>query len=215
MIRGEKSLPPTVIAAGWKRPDKVGFHRIARGNYIAHRTGPSNSLAVAYVLHNDQAARRIQAQTCSTRFSGTSLRHNREYIKPNEEGGDLTEIPTEKLNEITIPYANIVRQVEIRQNNQMFQGDLSLLAKGGWRFDPTGIDSVATIAQALALQESALALSTTMDAGEESTTSLVEDHRFAESWALETANLPSPIWRRLQADEEVFEVVDPFFFVLV
>ena len=91
MIRGEKSLPPSVIATGWKKPDKTGFARLTRGQYVAHRTGPSNCLAVAYIIQNDTQGQRLQAQTCSTRFSGTNLRHYRQYLKPVGEGGTVTE----------------------------------------------------------------------------------------------------------------------------
>ena len=68
----------------------------------------------------------------------------------------MTETPTEKPTEVYIQYENIVRVVELRQQDQMFQGDLSLLSKGGWKFDVSKADSIKAISHALALQETVL-----------------------------------------------------------
>ena len=103
MVRGEKSTPKSVIATGWKKPHKTGFARLARGQYVAHRVGPCNYLAAAYVLRNDPSEKRLLAQACSTKFSGTSLRHYLEYLEPNSEGGGVTEKPTENRTKSPFP----------------------------------------------------------------------------------------------------------------
>ena len=134
---------------------------------------------------------------------------------PNSEGGGLTEEANETPNEVQIPYANIVRIVELRQGDQMYQGDLSILSRSGWKFETTERDSVRAIAYALAVQEEALSLveEDVICINQEDpvprTLRQLYDARVRDSASALQAGLPLPVWRRLELDEAVYGVVRP------
>ena len=122
----------------------------------------------------------------------------------------MTETPTERPNEVYIQNENLVRVVELRQNDQMYQGDLTLLSRGGWKFDVSLADSVTAIAHALALQETVLSFSANDEADEKGLGPVGEtlretfDARVEESVNLLEAGLPLPVWRRIEADDAIY-----------
>ena len=71
----------------------------------------------------------------------------------------------------------------------MFQGDLSLLAKGGWKFDVSKVDSVTAISQALSLQETAFSLTTSAQSTVDEYGTIAYDRRGNDSVALDSAGL--------------------------
>ncbi len=99
--------------------------------YVAYQQGESRELSVAFVLRNDKANQEIHAQSCRTTWTGTAVRHRKEYRTTNQEGGVVVLEPTEEIVSILINYRTLVKLVELYVDGRMMQGDAAALGKGG------------------------------------------------------------------------------------
>jgi len=78
MLAGDNvagTLPPEVVATGWKVGKKGGWKGLVRGQYIAYRPDASRRLAVAKVLYNDREAQSVEVHTCRSMWVGTAVLH--------------------------------------------------------------------------------------------------------------------------------------------
>ena len=135
MINGKvEGLPNEVVATGWKPGKKKGWKGLAKGHLVAYQPNASRELSVAVVLYNDRNNQSIEAHSCRTLWTGTAVRHIKEYRKTDAEGSDIVLEPTEEPVRCIIFYRALVKVVELYVDGRMMQGDASALSKGGWSF---------------------------------------------------------------------------------
>ena len=146
-----KPLPPVVKAAGWKLSKKVGWNDLRRGQVIAYQTDESRELSVAYVIRNDKDELKVECHSCRSVWKGTGIHHSKEYHAVDEDGAEIVLTPTESAVKIIVPYANIVKLVELYVEGRMMQGDASALSKGGWTFRVESRERVRAISEAMVL----------------------------------------------------------------
>jgi hypothetical protein len=95
-------------------------------------TGGSRELSVAYVLRNDKENQKVEAQGCRTTWTGTSVRHRKEYRRTNAEEAEVVLEPTEEPVRIYTHNRALVKAVELYLDGRMMQSDATALSKGGW-----------------------------------------------------------------------------------
>eukprot|EP00973_Karenia_brevis_P053301 7409185-Karenia_brevis.AAC.1 len=89
MINRDNSVPQEVKATGWKPGEKKGWKGLVKCHYIAYRPDTSRELLVAFVLYNDKNEQSVQAQSCRSVWTGTSVQHLKEYRKSDSEGSEI------------------------------------------------------------------------------------------------------------------------------
>ena len=83
-------------ATGWKPGKRKGWKGLTKGHVVAYRPDASRDLAVAVVHFNDKAAGTVEVHNCKSVWSGTSVRHLKEYRKSDSEGSEIVLEPTEE-----------------------------------------------------------------------------------------------------------------------
>ena len=140
-----------VKAAGWKQSKKVGWGDLHRGQVVTYQTNESRELSIAYVLRNIKDELKVECHACRSVWKGTGIHHLKEYHAVDEEGAEIVLTPTESAVKIIVPYANLVRVVELYVEGRMMQGDASALSKGGWTFKVDSQEKVRAISEAMVL----------------------------------------------------------------
>ena len=135
LAEDQSMRPVKVSATGWKPGKKKGWKGLAKGQVVAYQPGASRELSVAIVLHNDRSQQSIEAQSCGSVWTGTAVRHLREYRTSNEDGAEIVFEPTDEPVRCIIFYRALVRVVELYVDGRMFPGDATALSKGGWTLD--------------------------------------------------------------------------------
>ena len=131
---GQDGLPVEVKATGWKPGKKKGWAGLVKGQIITYQSDKSRELSVAVVLHNDKNNQRVEAHSCRSTWSGTTVRHLKEYRKSDSEGSEIVLEPTEEPVKVLIFYPALVKVVELLTGGRMMQGDSTALTRGGWSF---------------------------------------------------------------------------------
>ena len=72
---GVAGTPALVKASGWKPSKKKGWRTLTKGHYVAYQQTGTRYLSVAYVLRNDVQNQSVEAQSCRSIWTGTSIRH--------------------------------------------------------------------------------------------------------------------------------------------
>jgi hypothetical protein len=153
MIAGasDTSLPPEVKATGWKPSVTKGWKGLTKGQVVAYRSDASRELSVAVVHYNDRANQSVEVHNCRSTWTGTAVRHVKEYRKYDADGSEVVLEPTEEPVRSIIHYSALVKVVELYVDGRMMQGDASTLSKGGWSFKVNQGEQIRAIAGAIAL----------------------------------------------------------------
>ncbi len=105
-----------------------------KGQIVAYQPDSSRELLVVVVLYNDRNNQSVQAQSCRSTWTGTSVRHIKEYRKSDAEGSGIVLGPAEEPVRCLIYYQTLVKVVELYADGRVMQGDASALSKGEWSF---------------------------------------------------------------------------------
>ena len=127
-------------------------------------------------------------------WTGTSVRHLREYRKTDAEGSEIVLEPTEEPVRCIIFYRALVKVVELYVDGRMMQGDATALSKGGWTFKLEEGEKVRAIASATVLEHESIPV----------LENVREDYR-RERLGID----PSAVRARLRQDERVFNIARP------
>ena len=194
-----------------------GWKGLRKGQYVTYRCDGSRELSVAWVIYNDTNNQSISAHSCKSVWSGTSVRHLREYRTSNAEGADIVLEPTEEPVRTIIFYRALVKVVELLQDGRMMQGDASTLSKGGWSFKVHEGETVRAIASALVLEDkllslprSGLCLGMSWSSNEETGDVLLRDTRHHKDYEDLCLGLrPEAVRQRLLQDDAVYAIARP------
>ena len=103
--------------------------------------------------YNDREQQSVEVHSCRSVWSGTSVRHLKEYRQTVAEGAGIALAPTDEPVRSIVLYQALVRAVELYVDGRMFQGDATTLSKGGWMFKVREEERVRAIAGASVLAE--------------------------------------------------------------
>ena len=148
-----------VKATGWKPGKKKGWKGLTKGHFVVYQSDTSKELSVAAILFNDKSNQCVEAHRCRTVWTGTRVRHLKEYRKSDAEGSEILLEPIEELVRCVIQYRALVKVVELYVDGRMMmQGDATALSKGGWTFKIDEGARIRAIAPAAVLEGQLLAM---------------------------------------------------------
>ena len=169
MIAGETAdgapLPGVVKASGWKPGKRKGWQSLTKGHYVAYRLDDSHEVSVAYVLANDRNNHSVDVQSCRSVWTGTHIRHLKEYREVQDGDTVVVTTPTEDPVRSVVFYRMLIRVVELLTDGRMMQGDITALSQGGWTFKTDSTERVRAIAEALVLKDRLAKLAVVTGAG--------------------------------------------------
>ena len=111
-------------------------------------------MEVATVIFNDKNQQVIEAQSHRTVWTGAKIKHLKEYRRREPDGNTI--ITLEAADEpvkCVIPYAQLVRVVELYKDGAVLHGDATALSKGGWKYKISNDDKVRAVSAALVMKE--------------------------------------------------------------
>ena len=95
-------------ATGWKPSKTRGWRTLAKGQVVTYRTGVSRELSVGVVLYNDINQQQVEVHTCRSVWSGTAVKHHREYRRVDGEGDEIVLEPTDQPVKCIVFYLSLI-----------------------------------------------------------------------------------------------------------